>query len=110
MSINKKSSRTSVSLGIFNRHRFFTPRPLPGITIQHHALRPVPITIKLFFIIYCLIGLGACKPDKLEIEIYTSDLQAAREGEVILVPITAEFSMLGTADDADINEIKAMTL
>ena len=42
-----------------------------------------------------LFILPACKPDKLEIEVYTSDIQSVNEGEVIEVPLKVEFSIIG---------------
>ena len=36
-----------------------------------------------------------CKPDNLEIEIYTSDIDATSDGEVVEVPLKATFSLMG---------------
>ena len=36
-----------------------------------------------------------CKPDNLEIEIYTSDIESASDGEVVEVPLKATFRLMG---------------
>lgn len=44
--------------------------------------------------------LMGCKPDSLDIELYTSDIEAAATSdEVIEVPVTASFSMMGDDDE-----------
>jgi hypothetical protein len=46
--------------------------------------------------------LSGCKPDKLEMEIYTSDIQKATSTGVVEVPLTATFSIMGDDDDNDL--------
>ncbi len=56
------------------------------------------VNIKFNFwiiLILSLFILPACKPEKLEMEVYTSDIQSVNEGEVIEVPLKVEFSMIG---------------
>ena len=43
----------------------------------------------LFILVSISIVIGGCKPDKLEVEVYTSDVESASEGEVVEVPIKA---------------------
>ena len=45
--------------------------------------------------LFVFIFISGCKPDKLEIEIYTSDIDAAFDGEVVEVPLKATFSLMG---------------
>ena len=45
-----------------------------------------------FFISMMIVG---CKPDNLEIEIYTSDIEPASDGEVVEVPLKATFRLMG---------------
>ncbi len=46
-------------------------------------------------LIFSLFLLSACKPDDLDIDIYTSDIEAALRGEIIEIPINVSFSILG---------------
>ena len=46
-------------------------------------------------ILFIFIFIFGCKPDKLEIEIYTSDIDAASDGEVVEVPLKATFRLMG---------------
>lgn len=45
-----------------------------------------------------LTVLSGCKPDKIEFEIYTSDIHRASVEGVVEVPITATFGMMGKDD------------
>ena len=49
----------------------------------------------LLIIVSLSIMIGGCKPDKLEVEVYTSDIESASEGEVVEVPLKASFSLMG---------------
>ena len=53
---------------------------------------------KMFVISLLLFTFFGCKPDKLLFEIYTSDLKRAFNGEIVEVPSTAVFSILGNDD------------
>ena len=56
------------------------------------------VNIKFNFLIILILSLfiiPACKPEKLEMEVYTSDIQSVNEGEVIEVPLKVEFSIIG---------------
>ena len=63
-----------------------------------HLNQIMMVNIKFNFWIIVMLSLfilPACKPDKLEIEVYTSDIQSVNEGEVIEVPLKVEFSIIG---------------
>ena len=45
--------------------------------------------------LFVFIIISGCKPDNLEIEIYTSDIDAASDGEVVEVPLKATFRLMG---------------
>ena len=47
----------------------------------------------------CMSG---CKPNKMEIEIYTADIQKASTAAVVEVPLTATFSIMGEDKDGDL--------
>ena len=49
----------------------------------------------LFVFLFITLMFFGCKPDKLEIEIYTSDIDSASEGEIIEVPMKATFRLMG---------------
>ena len=56
---------------------------------------------KIFVATFCLLGLfllSGCEPDKIEIEIYTSDIQTAKN-KVVSVPFAASFSIMGEDDE-----------
>ena len=56
------------------------------------------VNIKYNFLIILILSLfilPACKPEKLQIEVYTSDIQSVNEGEVLEVPLKVEFSIIG---------------
>ena len=53
------------------------------------------ITFYFFIIFFISILIVGCKPDNLEIEIYTSDIESASDGEVVEVPLKATFSIMG---------------
>ena len=53
------------------------------------------ITFYFFIIFFISILIVGCKPDNLEIEIYTSDIESASDGEVVEVPLKATFRLMG---------------
>jgi hypothetical protein len=60
------------------------------------------------FLLLITFFLVSCKPDLFEIDLYTSDLDVALEGEIVLVNIKATFEMLGDDDDGDLD--RAITI
>ena len=67
---------------------------------------------KLYFFIIVSISIviSGCKPDKLEIEVYTSDIESASEGEVVEVPLKATFSLMGEDKQNQLPEAKKIAL
>ncbi len=61
------------------------------------------------FLLISLIFFG-CKPDKLEIEIYTSDIDSASEGEIIEVPMKATFRLMGEDKENQLPKAKEIAL
>lgn len=62
---------------------------------------------KLFFTLLAItiiFSMGACKPDLLELDIYTSDISMVSEGEVVDIHLNANFSTLGSDNDGDIQK------
>lgn len=58
----------------------------------------IKLTVCAGVVMAMLVIVSGCKPDKLEIEVYTSDIKKA-ESEVVEVPLTATFSIMGEDDD-----------
>lgn len=52
------------------------------------------ISFFLIFVVFIFFITG-CKPQKMKFEIYTSDMELAATGEIVNVPLTAEFQILG---------------
>ena len=50
--------------------------------------------LKLFVIPFLLL-LGACNPSMMEINLYTSDFDAVKNGEIVEVPVKVSFQMMG---------------
>lgn len=53
-------------------------------------------------ILVVLVILTACKPDKIELELYTSDIQTAAGGTVVEVPCLITFGSIGDDEDGSI--------
>ena len=54
--------------------------------------------------IFFLVG---CKPEMMNIEVYTSDIELAAEGELFEVPVQVEFTLLGDDDDGTLDRVIA---
>ena len=54
--------------------------------------------------------MSGCKPDKLEIEIYTSDIESASDGEIVEVPLRASFGLLGEDEENQLSLAKSIAL
>ena len=61
----------------------------------------------IFFISILIVG---CKPDNLEIEIYTSDIESASDGEVVEVPLKATFRLMGEDKENQLPKAKKLAL
>jgi len=68
------------------------------------------ITFYSFVIFIFSIMIIGCKPDNMEIEIYTSDIESASEGEVNEVPLKATFNMMGEDEENQLPKAKKIAL
>jgi hypothetical protein len=53
----------------------------------------------VFLTMFSIFVLSACNPDKLEIEVYTSDFTSAAKEKVVEVPLKASFSIMGEDEE-----------
>ena len=83
-----------------------------AILVQIILFREVnmKMTFYLFVIFIISIMIIGCKPDTLEIEIYTSDIESASEGEVNEVPLKATFNMMGEDEENQLPKAKKIAL
>jgi hypothetical protein len=56
---------------------------------------------KLLLILFSISVLSCCAPNKIEMIVYTSDIELASEGEIIEIPLIAKFSMMGETEDLE---------
>lgn len=69
------------------------------------------MTLKAFMVVLCLALLGiisGCNPDKMEIEVYASDIQKAQSEGVVKLPLTATFSMMGEDTEGILSKAKTV--
>ena len=66
--------------------------------------------ISIIFSFIIIIVMSGCKPDKLEIEIYTSDIESASDGEIVEVPLRASFGLLGEDEENQLSLAKNVAL
>jgi len=67
--------------------------------------------LKVFMVVVSLALLfimSGCKPAKMEIEVYTSDIQKASSEGVVKLPLTATFSMMGEDTEGVLPKAKAV--
>ena len=62
--------------------------------------------LKKTLIIWISLFLVNCTPDEMEIDIYTSDIEAVSNGEKIDLPVKISFSMFGDDKDNDLEKAK----
>ena len=60
--------------------------------------------------IFSILLISACKPDVVEIEVYSSDLKSGAEGGVVEVPIKATFNLLGEDKENQLPKAKTIAL
>jgi hypothetical protein len=60
---------------------------------------------KKLFILCATLLLVGCKPEMMNIEVYTSDVELAAEGELFEVPVQVEFSLLGDDEDGTLDRV-----
>ena len=63
-----------------------------------------------FFTLFALIVLSACKPNSIEIEVYTSDIKSVANGEVLEVPLKASFRVMGEDKENQLPKAKIIAL
>jgi len=63
-----------------------------------------------FFTLFALIVLSACKPNSIEIEVYTSDIKSVANGEVLEVPLKASFRVMGEDKENQLPKAKNIAL
>ena len=67
-------------------------------------------TLKIFCFFLALSVTGGCKPDKLTLEVYSSDVEVAAQGqEIIDIPIKVEFSLLGDDEEGLLDRVIAIS-
>ena len=64
----------------------------------------------LFFSLFALIVLSGCKPNSIEIEVYTSDIKSVANGEVLEVPLKASFNLMGKDKENQLPKAKIIAL
>ena len=57
---------------------------------------------KLFSLLFSLILVTSCSPSLVDLSIYTTDIDAALEGEVIEIPVKASFTLYSDDEDGDL--------
>ncbi len=60
--------------------------------------------------LFLVVGVVACKPDKAEIELYTTDIRAAIEGKVIEIPTAFEFKLLGDDEKGELGKARVAAM
>lgn len=67
-------------------------------------------TLKTFSFFIALSVTGGCKPDKLTLEVYSSDVEVAALGqEIIDIPLKVEFSLLGDDEEGLLDRVIAIS-
>lgn len=70
-----------------------------------------PIKKHIAIVILSLLTIAlfsGCKPDKIELEIYTSDIQKAKIEGIVEVPFSATFSIMGEDDEGILPQAAAI--
>jgi hypothetical protein len=81
------------------------------VTSKHVNKREKNMRLKVVMVdvsLALLIIISGCKPDKMEIEVYTSDIQKASSEGVVELPLTATFSMIGEDTEGVLPKAKAV--
>ena len=61
---------------------------------------------KLLFLFCLLIFLFSCTPKEMKINLYTADIEAVKNGEIVQVPVELTFTMPGKDKDNDLEKAK----
>ena len=70
-------------------------------------MKKVFYSLIIFFFALIIIS---CKPSRLEVEVYTSDIESASDGEVVEVPLKASFSLMGEDKENQLPEANKIAL
>ena len=70
-------------------------------------MKKVCYSLIVFFFALIIVS---CKPSTLEVEVYTSDIESASDGEIVEVPIKATFSLMGEDKENQLPEAKTKAL
>ena len=66
------------------------------------------ILYKNSIFIMLLLFLFSCTPDEMIVNVYTSDLDAAKNGEIVQIPVKITFSMPGKDKNNDLEKVKVI--
>ena len=61
-----------------------------------------PLFRRFFVLAFAILSLVGCKPDDILVNLYTTDVDVAADGEVVEIPVTAKFSLLGEDEDGSL--------
>lgn len=65
--------------------------------------------LKFLGAISFLLVFSGCKPEEILLNVYSTDVAAAADGELVQVPLTAKFSLLGDDDDKTLERAVEIT-
>ena len=68
-----------------------------------------PLFRRFFVLAFAIFSLIGCKPDDILVNLYTTDVDVAADGEVVEIPVTAKFSLLGEDDDGSLERADEAT-
>lgn len=63
----------------------------------------------IIFFFFLAILLSSCSPSVVDISVYTTDIEAAQEGEIVEIPIKASFTLYSDDDDGDLARATAIS-
>ena len=64
---------------------------------------------RFFLVLFAIFWLSGCKPDNLLVKLYTTDVEVSAGGEIVEVPVTAVFSLLGEDEDGSLEKAVEVT-
>ena len=63
---------------------------------------------KILSLLFLSIIISGCNPSEVDITVYTSDVEATLEGDIIEVPIKASFTLYSDDEDGDLDRATAI--
>ena len=66
------------------------------------------LTRQYLVLILSTLFLLSCTPDEMTISVYTSDIDAAKNGETVQVPVKMTFSMPGQDKNNDLEKVEVI--